>query len=404
MPTSPLLLCATAYEQLPLRSHRVLTAPGLLILMILASINIATSAEAQWLRNWNPQPTAAPAYHQPRHTPPPTVSYGGYGPPAQSLGRPGEVAWSTRVPDRSWSPHAHAPYQPLGTTHAVSHVAAAAGTSRISLTSQRPPEVYEVEGYAEESSGWAWQIVPDGLIYRNYLAGVKEPRMGAVFNSESNDGVKWDLSIGGRFGVFRYGTHDAVRPEGWQLDVEAAAQPRLDPEENMDLEATDYRFGIPLTYGCGRYRMKIAYFHLSSHLGDEYALRNGLSGRLNYSRDAILWGHSYEINDDLTAYGEIGWGFKTDVNEPWDLQFGLDYSPQCACGFRGSPFFAVNAHLREEVDFGGNFVIQAGWQWRSPRDEHLMRVGFQYYNGKHERYEFFDTSEQKLGFGIWYDF
>ena len=372
---------------------------------VIVSVALATTAQGQWVHRYNQVATLTPVYGRPApsstsdyrtsklqgHASSPTVAYGGDGPRAQLLPQPGAAArpQRPRIPYRqaSLSSYASSPGspgygQPIG-----------------------EPSYGQYDGFDDgDPNARTWELLPEGLIYPSYLAGVKEPRMGAVANYEANDGWKFDFSIGGRLGVFRYGTMDVMGADGWQLDVEAGAQPRLDPEQNMDLEATDFRFGIPLTYGRGRYRMKIAYFHLSSHLGDEYALRNGFGGRLNYSRDAINWGHSYRITESLTGYCEVGFGFKIDVNEPWDVQFGFDYSPPCECGFRGTPFFAVNAHLREEVDFGGNGVLQAGWQWRSRHEGHLLRVGAQYYNGKHERYEFFDTSEQKVGLGIWYDF
>ena len=33
-------------------------------------------------------------------------------------------------------------------------------------------------------------------------------------------------------------------------------------------------------------------------------------------------------------------------------------------GSAGTPFFAINGHLREEVDFGGDISTQLGWLWR----------------------------------------
>jgi hypothetical protein len=161
---------------------------------------------------------------------------------------------------------------------------------------------------------------------------------------------------------------------------------------------------VPLTYGWGRYQMKLAYSHLSSHLGDEYAIRNGLAGRLNYSRDALVWGHSLYVTEDLRVYGEVGYAFYCDVSEPWDVQLGVEYSPVWNYCRRGAPYVAVNGHLRQEVDFGGNFVFQAGWQWTSPETAHRVRIGVQVYNGNEEQYEFYNLTEQKVGLGLWYDF
>ena len=85
-----------------------------------------------------------------------------------------------------------------------------------------------------------------------------------------------------------------------------------------------------------------------------------------------------------------------DDNGAISLHPGLDVA--------GSPFVALNGHLRQEVDFGGNFVAQAGWQWRGSDCEHLLRAGVHYYNGKSPQFQFFDRFEHQIGFGIWYDF
>jgi hypothetical protein len=251
---------------------------------------------------------------------------------------------------------------------------------------------------------WRHQVLPDGLIYRSYLAGIKEPRFAGQWNHDINLGWIWDITLGGRVGILRYGTTSVDHPEGWQLDIEGAGMPRLDLENERDVVATDFRFGIPLTYGRGCYQMKFAYYHLSSHLGDEYMVRNNTLSRRNYARDVIVWGHSYYLTEDIRLYGEAGWAFAFDGGtEPWEFQFGIDYSPVKLTGHWGSPFVAINGHLREEFDFGGNLVVQTGWQWRG-YSGHLFRIGMEYFQGMSDQWEFFDQYEDKLGFGIWYDY
>src|SRR5690606_26754469 len=148
-------------------------------------------------------------------------------------------------------------------------------------------------------------------------------------------------------------------------DIEGAAFPRLDLEDNRDLISADFRFGMPLTFGYGRLQTKFAYYHLSSHLGDEYLEKNPTAVRINYSRDVFVLGASYDLTDSLRIYSEVGWAFYTSGgSEPWEAQFGIDYSSPYPTGFRGAPFFAVNGRIREEVDWGGNITAQVGWQWR----------------------------------------
>jgi len=250
---------------------------------------------------------------------------------------------------------------------------------------------------------WTWQVLPDGLIYRSYLAGAKEPRFASAWVYEQDLGWIWDVALGGRVGILRYGTEDDDRPHGWQIDLEGAAFPRLDLEHDRDLVSADFRAGVPITFGRDRFQTKFAYYHLSSHLGDEFMVRNRSLSRINYVRDALVWGVSFYCVDDLRIYTEAAWSFYTDGGaEPWEFQFGVDYTPAGPSGIRGTPFFAINGHLREESDFGGNLVVQTGWQWRGDSG-HLFRMGVQYFAGKSDQFEFFDQYEEKLGLAIWYD-
>ena len=257
----------------------------------------------------------------------------------------------------------------------------------------------------QDEQPWGFEPLPSRLIYPSYLAGMREPRLGATWVHERDLGWLLDVALGGRVGILRYGAEGTPRPTGWQIDFEGAAFPRVDLEHERDLVAADFRYGVPLTLGLGRYQAKLAYYHLSSHLGDEYMLRFPQVPRINFSRNVLVWGNSFYVTDDVRLYAEAGWAMYTDGGtEPWEFQFGIDYSPACPShGLRGAPFAAVNAHLREEVDFGGNLVVQVGWQWRS-RGGHLLRTGMHYFTGKSEQFEFYRQHEDKLGLGLWYDF
>jgi hypothetical protein len=282
---------------------------------------------------------------------------------------------------------------------------------QFTVVPQPPPQGAMTYGVAlpdQFGQPWSWQLLPEGLIYRSYLAGAREPRLSAVYFYEfDRDGWLLDSAIGTRVGLLRLGTETDIRPEGFQVDLEAAAFPRLDPEADMDLVASDFRVGVPFTWGRGPYQMKLAYYHLSSHVADELLIKNPAFPRLNFSRDAIVLGGAYHLTTDLRAYAETGWAFYSDGgSDLWEFQFGLDYSPllPVAASTRGSPFFALNGHLREEVSFGGNLVAQLGWQWRGKYTERVLRVGLHYLTGPSPQFQFFRDSEEQLGAGIWYDF
>jgi hypothetical protein len=253
---------------------------------------------------------------------------------------------------------------------------------------------------------WFWQVLPDGLIYRSYWAGVHEPRLAIVALDEQGSQAFWDGTLGARVGLLRYGTGQRMFPQGWQLDVEAAAIIRMTLDEIRDFEFADYRVGVPLTYGIDNWQFKFAVYHLSSHLGDEFAIANpgSLLDRINYVRDAVVLGASYYPIPVMRLYSEAAYAINIDGGaKPWEFQFGTEISKPGPTGLRGTPFLAINAHLREEHDFGGDINTQAGWLWRGQTGQ-VVRAGVQYFNGKSSQYQIFDNSEQQIGFGLWYDF
>ena len=158
---------------------------------------------------------------------------------------------------------------------------------------------------------FAWHWVPEGLIYHSYMAGVHEPRMALFSFSDLDGGVYWDATLGGRVGIVQYGNGDPVSPAGYQLDFYGAAIPRLDVQSQQDLESTDYVFGFPFTWGDDQWQWKVGYAHISSHMGDEYALNNpgALNDRINYVRDSLVVGTSYYVVPAWRLYGETGFAF-----------------------------------------------------------------------------------------------
>ena len=243
---------------------------------------------------------------------------------------------------------------------------------------------------------WFWQMLPNNLIYTSYLAGPKEPRIGSVmyqatnpdvFNPSRQEGTLWDTTLGGRASILRFGSDPVVHPQGFEVQIEGAAFVRLDPNDDRDFRSGDYRFGVPLVYGVGRWQTKLAYYHNSAHLGDESMIKYPSFPRVNYVRDCIVWGNSWYPLDWLRLYGEMGWAFyNSGGSEPWEFQAGTELIQARPTGALGAPFLAVNGMSRQELDWGGNICVQAGWAWRGRRSEKLFRLGFEYLYGSDPQY------------------
>lgn len=251
---------------------------------------------------------------------------------------------------------------------------------------------------------WTFQLLPSNIIYKSYMACGREPRLGIHFvdSMQPDDMSYWDCSIGARVSLLRFGSRDPLYPEGIELEMDACAFPRLGLNRARDLFSCDYRFAFPLVYRSGRWEYMFGYYHISSHLGDEYMVNHNSLHRYNYSRDCLMAGVGFRPNPAWRFYFHMEYAVSRDISEPWQFMFGVEYSPMYT-GPEGAPFFAACGRLRDEIDFSGSFTLEAGWQWRND-NSHIFRMGLFYLNGYSDHYQFYNIYEKQIGFGIWYDF
>ena len=287
------------------------------------------------------------------------------------------------------------------------------------------PIIRESGNVVIHTENWAWQMFPDGFIYPNYLAATQN-RLAGVINYDPDINWNWDITLGGRAPLLRYGNRSSLYPEGWQLDLEGSVHLRLGLKQGMDMEANDFRAGFPLSYGTKIWQVRTGYYHVSTHVGDERVLRYYESGgdpyylnkktykgnenqrthRLNYYREAWLFSYAYRPTPNTRLYAEADYAFmRGELTKPWHFQFGAEYSPVYpARGGWGTPFAAVNVRLMQEHDFDGNITLQTGWQWRGSHNQ-LFRIGVQYFSGVSEQYSYLiHPREHKVGIAVWYDF
>ena len=269
-----------------------------------------------------------------------------------------------------------------------------------------PTQIVFVTPSASKSTGPGSEVLPNGLLCRSYIASPNEPRFSSVANYDiSKKTWRWDATLGGRVGLFRRDHPDFLNLDAWQIDLEGAAMPRLNPHLHMDVESVDYRFGLLWTGKRDNLAFKFGYFHVSSHVGDEFLLKNPSYKRDNFFRESLVLGASLQATPEVRCYGEVAWATSVKGGaQPWQFQIGAEHSSIAEHATQGAPFSAVNVHLREEVDFAAGLTAMTGWQWKGPESGRSMRVGMQYYNGPTNQYEFFRRYDNQLGMGVWFDY
>ncbi|WP_068260778.1 DUF1207 domain-containing protein [Rubripirellula obstinata] len=255
------------------------------------------------------------------------------------------------------------------------------------------------------NEAWDWHLLPDGLLWHSYLADPHDSRMSLTVFQDDNDGRFWDAVLGGRFGLLRYGTGGASNPRGVQWDLQGAVLTRLDMDHSQDVESMDYRFGTEITAADGPWAMKLGYFHVSSHVGDEYIERNPTFQRINYVTESLIVGGSFRPTNATRLYAEFANAFIIAGGaKRYQFQTGAEYAPIAKVAMKGAPFAAINLNFREAVDYDVSTTVQAGWSFWSPESERRLRFGVQFGDGPTSQFQFFDRRETYLGLGIWYDY
>ncbi len=273
-----------------------------------------------------------------------------------------------------------------------------------SVPDSAPPPAKDTIVVADEASKRkGLEVLPRGNLFDPLIADPRWAHFSAAYQYFIDDdeiSSAGSVSFGETFGLLR-----GPAPFGgrWQLDFQAAVFGLFDLEaESKDLINADYWVGLPLSYRNGDFSAMFRVFHQSSHLGDEFLLRNRVD-RVNLSFEAADLKLSYDVGYGLRVYG--GGGVLLS-REPSDLdrlstQLGVEYlAPFTLADGLLRPVAAADLQNREESDWDSDLSLRAGVQFES-RDAITQRVQLmlEYFNGRNPNGQFYDRALEYYGIG-----
>jgi len=265
---------------------------------------------------------------------------------------------------------------------------------------------------AQTESALDWQIFPRGQLFRQLVADSKEPhfRLSVWYADATFDKSLWGLtSLAESFGLLR--VTNADRSRGIQLDIAGGAFAQFDfLSESSDLINTDFIGSLPLTFKYDDWSARFRLYHQSSHLGDEFLLRNSIT-RLNLS---------FELLECLLAYTLKGWRFiaggeqyiRTDPDtlERNLLHVGFDYISDNSIGTfahgKGDfvPILGTSVKFWQQDDFYPSVDLKAGMGLFSHddtfRDHRSLRVLAAFYHGISPFGQFMANNFDATGAGL----
>lgn len=239
--------------------------------------------------------------------------------------------------------------------------------------------------------------LPRTRLFRPLLADPREARFSASLQHHRINGQSFNaasVSFGEEFGFARGHWHGGE----YQLGVEGGVFALFNMDTSShDLENADYMVGFPLTWRRNAWSYRARLYHISSHLGDEFLLRNPDVERINLSYEAVDGLVSWEHNN-LRLYGGGGWLFDTQPDlDPWTLHYGLEYLvPRAFGGY--DLYFATDIKQSQAQDWIVNQSYQLGLSFR--HGDRLIRFALEYYNGLSPNGQFFTDHLNYYGFGI----
>ncbi|OGW48220.1 MAG: hypothetical protein A2078_08560 [Nitrospirae bacterium GWC2_57_9] len=279
-------------------------------------------------------------------------------------------------------------------------------------TVQFPPEVEGVKKgeFPSGASGFAVQLFPSTPLYAPYIADPHRVGFGLqVLNYTSTEiphsgNTRFDLRTGGQFGLLRIHPRGAEEL-GWQISLEGGFNSQFDIDNQLDNIGWDGRYGLVVTTAqTPNLSLKFGYLHDSSHVGDEYAERNGRL-RIGYTREELAAGASWLADGGWRTYAEYGHGIvlrNGNLQKPGRAQFGFEWQqPKPAQDRYRGWYGAADLSAMEERDWKIDVSIQSGY--RIDTVGKTWRLGVDWYTGRPPIGEFFQHTETYVGFGIWID-
>jgi hypothetical protein len=252
-------------------------------------------------------------------------------------------------------------------------------------------------------TGW----LPPTKAFESLIADPKWPRFSAsvqFYQSDEELNTVGSANFGATLPFYGWEGLGAM----WQVGLQAGVFSIFNLNANStDLVNSDFFVALPASVRTGPFSAQARVFHQSSHLGDEYLLRNRVD-RINLSFEGADLLLSWNFGDFLRLYGGGGGLFRTDPSdlEPWFVQGGFELtSPYPVFTELLYPVAALDIQAAEGGDWDASYSARAGIEFRSAWLEgRRLQWLFEYFNGRSPNGQFFERHIEYFGTGLHFYF
>ncbi len=247
--------------------------------------------------------------------------------------------------------------------------------------------------------GVSW--LPGRALFVPLIADPRWPRFSAAYQHYFGDSEIDEVaavSFGEALPIARY---DRFLAGTWEIGLQVGVFAIFDlASDSFDLINADYFAAIPITYAHERFSGVFRLFHQSSHLGDEFLLRNRVE-RVNLSYEGINLLLSYELPLGFRIYGGSSYLYRVDPSDirPWRFQTGLEYTgPSFTRRLMISPLAAIDVQIDQEGGWVVNVAPSVGLQFEGIQSRgRNFQLLVQYFNGRSPNGQFYERSIDYIG-------
>ncbi|HUY12227.1 MAG TPA: DUF1207 domain-containing protein [Terriglobia bacterium] len=184
----------------------------------------------------------------------------------------------------------------------------------------------------------------------------------------------------------------------WQIGfIGGIAAGFASSKTTLQLKATDFHAGIPFAYRKGKWSTRVQFYHISSHLGADYA-GNIQQPPFHYSREVLQDLVSYDFSKHFRIYGGPRLLVRTFPHVGrWTFQAGSEWFPLAFASPRFHFYLADDFQTREEVAWQTNISIEPGVQFTTHKGQPIARAEAWFYSGQEPFGQLYYRRERVIG-------
>lgn len=255
-------------------------------------------------------------------------------------------------------------------------------------------------------------LMPKGHLFKPLLADPRWAHFSASyrnFQSTNFDGRDIaSVSFGETIPFYR--SNLGQTKAQWELGLQAGVFSDFNlGSSSSDLLNTDFIVSLYSSMRVGHLSAFGRLFHQSSHLGDEFLLResNSKFERINLSYEGLDLKLSYELPYGVRIYGGGGGLFHKEPSElkPWSTQAGIEFRSPWRLGSSLRPIIAADVKNHEENDWRADVSARAGFEFDNLQVlGRKLQILAEYYNGYSPSGQFYKEKVEYYGLGAHFYF